>query len=46
MACVAQSAFTAMKNALVSRDPICIFSDNFGVTGRQKYTHVRDINWE
>ena len=25
-----QSAFTAMKNALVSRDPICIFSDNCG----------------
>ena len=41
---VIESAFTAMKNALVSRDPICIFSDNFGATGRKKYTHVRDIN--
>ena len=39
-----QFAFTAMKNALVSHDPICIFSDHFGATGGQKHTHVRDIN--
>ena len=36
-----QSTFTAMKNMIVSRDHICVFSDNFSTSVVKIYTRVR-----
>ena len=35
------STFTAMKNMLLSRDQICIFSDNFRTSLFKVYTRAR-----